>query len=125
MTIAVIAVATELNIDLSHLEVLGLGRDAADKKRDWHQHRSGKRRDKGNLRHGLLLRLIQTNKGERFRASFRFVSGRAHITVSGNCLGLLASLLKFHEKVSQPRGQRSLNGVVLTEALPDCPLNID
>jgi hypothetical protein len=28
------------------------------------------------------------------------------------------------EKVSQPRGQRSLNGVVLTEALPDCPLNI-
>jgi hypothetical protein len=42
-----------------------------------------------------------------------------------NCLGLLASLLKFHEKVSQPRGQRSLNGVVLTEALPDCPLNSD
>jgi hypothetical protein len=38
--------------------------------------------------------------------------------------GFVASLLKLLEKVSQPRGQRSLNGVVLTEALPDYPLNI-
>jgi hypothetical protein len=42
----------------------------------------------------------------------------------GNCLGFIASLLKLLEKVSQPRGQRSLNGVVLTEALPNCPQNI-
>jgi hypothetical protein len=59
-----------------------------------------------------------------FRASFRFVSSRVHITVSGNCLGLVASLLKLLNKISQPRGQRSLNGVVLTKALTDCPLNI-
>jgi hypothetical protein len=43
---------------------------------------------------------------------------------SDNCLGFVASLLKLLEKVSQPRGQRSLNGVELTEALPDCSLNI-
>jgi hypothetical protein len=43
---------------------------------------------------------------------------------SGNCFGLVASLLNLLEKFSQPRGQRSLNGVVLTEALPDYPLNI-
>jgi hypothetical protein len=42
---------------------------------------------------------------------------------SVNCFGFVVSLLKLLEKVSQPRGQRSLNGV-LTEALPDCPLNI-
>jgi hypothetical protein len=41
MTIAIIAIPPELNIDLGHLEVLCLGRDAADKKRGWHQHRSG------------------------------------------------------------------------------------
>ena len=38
----------------------------------WHQHRSGQRRGKSNLRHALFLRLIQT-KVQRFRASFRFV----------------------------------------------------
>jgi hypothetical protein len=43
---------------------------------------------------------------------------------SGNCFGLVASLLKLLKKVGQPRGQRSLNGVVLTKALADCPLNI-
>jgi hypothetical protein len=35
---AIIAVAPELNIDLGHLEVLGLGRNAADKQRGRHQH---------------------------------------------------------------------------------------
>jgi hypothetical protein len=43
---------------------------------------------------------------------------------SGNCLGFVASLLKLLEMVSQPRGQSSLDSVVLTKALPDCPLNI-
>jgi hypothetical protein len=56
--------------------------------------------------------------------SSRFVSSRVHIMAWGNCLGFVASLLKLLEKVSQPRGQRSLNGVVLTEALPNSPLNI-
>jgi hypothetical protein len=41
VAVAIIAVPPELNIDLGHLEALGLGRDAADKKRGWHQHRSG------------------------------------------------------------------------------------
>jgi hypothetical protein len=39
----------------------------------------------------------------------------------GNRLGFVASLLKLLEKVSQPRGQRSLNGVVLTEAPAQLP----
>jgi hypothetical protein len=38
---------------------------------------------------------------------------------SGNCLGFVASLLKLLEKVSQPRGERLLDNVVLTETLPD------
>jgi hypothetical protein len=69
-------------------------------------------------------RMYEILLGEMFRASFRFVSSRAHIMVSGNCLGLVASLLKLLNKISQPRGQRSLNGVVLTKSLADCPLNI-
>jgi hypothetical protein len=59
-----------------------------------------------------------------FALHLRSFSSRVHISASGNCLGFAASLLKLLEKVSQPRGQRSLNGAVLTEALPDCPLNI-
>jgi hypothetical protein len=43
---------------------------------------------------------------------------------SGNCLGFVISLLKLLEKVSQPRRQRWLDSVVLTEALPDYPLSI-
>jgi len=105
MTIAIIAIPPELNIDLSHLEVLGLGRGAADKKRGWHQYRSGQRRGKSNLRHGLLLRLIQTNKGAKVSRLIPFRSSRAHITTSGNCLRLVASFLKLFEKVSKPRGQ--------------------
>jgi hypothetical protein len=41
VAVITVAIPPELNIDLGHLEVLGLGRDAADKKRGWHQHRSG------------------------------------------------------------------------------------
>jgi hypothetical protein len=33
-------------------------------------------------------------------------------------------VLKLLEKVGQPRGQRWLDSVVLTEALPDYPLSI-
>jgi len=61
---------------------------------------------------------------EGFRASIRFVSSRASVTASGNCFGLVASFLKFLEKISEPRGQRSLNGVLLTQALPDYLLNV-
>jgi hypothetical protein len=41
VAVAIIAIPPDLNIDLGHLEVLRLGRDAADKKRGRHQHRSG------------------------------------------------------------------------------------
>jgi hypothetical protein len=66
VAVAIIAITPELNIDLGHLEVLGLGRNAADKQRGWHQHRSGQRRGKSNLCHGLLLGLIQTERVSRF-----------------------------------------------------------
>jgi hypothetical protein len=51
---AIIAVAPELNIDLGHLEVLGLGRNAADKQRGRQSAPSGKRRGKGNLHRGFM-----------------------------------------------------------------------
>ena len=41
MAVAIIAIPPELNIDLGHLEVLGLGRNGANKQRGRHQHRSG------------------------------------------------------------------------------------
>jgi hypothetical protein len=72
---------------------------------------------KGNLHHGFLLGC------ESFALRSVSFSSRVHIMAWGNCLGFVASLLKLLEKVSQPRGQTSLNGVVLTEALPNCPLN--
>src|SRR6266496_2875932 len=117
--VAIIAIPPELNIDLGHFEVLGLGRDAADKQRGRHQHRSGQRRGKGNLHHGFLLWGVKC-----FAFHSVSFSSRAHITASGNCLGFVISLLKLLEKVSQPRGQRWLDSVVLTEALPDYPLSI-
>ena len=43
MAVAIIAIAPELNIDLGYLEVLGLGRNAADKQGGRHQYRNGKR----------------------------------------------------------------------------------
>jgi hypothetical protein len=55
VAVAIIAIAPELNIDLGYLEVLGLGRNAADKQGGRHQYRNGKRRGKGNLHHGFLL----------------------------------------------------------------------
>jgi hypothetical protein len=70
---------------------------------------------------------MHTDKGykrEKLSRFIPFVLSRAHIMASGNCLGLVALLLKFFKKVRQPRRQRSLNGVVLTKALADYPLNI-
>ena len=56
---------------------------------------------------------------------------RARIAVSGKCFGLITSLLKFitsllkfSEKISETGGRGSLGSVPLTEALPDCVLNI-
>jgi hypothetical protein len=64
----------------------------------------------------------------RFRAVIRsrtpIYSNRARIAVSSKCFGLITSLLKFSEKVSKPGGHGSLRGVLFTEALPDCVLNI-
>ena len=48
---------------------------------------------------------------------------RARI-VSGKCFGLITSLLKFSEKISETGGRGSLESVPFTEALPDCVLNI-
>ena len=44
--------------------------------------------------------------------------------VSGNCFGLITSLLKFSEKISETGGRGSLGSVPFTEKLPDCVLNI-
>ena len=49
---------------------------------------------------------------------------RARIAVSGKCFGLITSLLKFSEKISETGGRGSLGSVPFTEALPDCVLNI-
>jgi hypothetical protein len=35
-------------------------------------------------------------------------------------VALIIPLLKFSKKISEPRGQRSLNGVLHSEVLPDC-----
>src|SRR5437879_3720030 len=64
---------------------------------------------------------------KRFRASSPIkvgYSSRASITVSGKCFWLVILLLKFSEKVREPGGHGSLNGVLCTEALPDYVLNI-
>jgi hypothetical protein len=128
VAVAIIPIPPELNIDLGHLEVLGIGRSGADKQRGRHQHCSRKRRGKSNLCHGLLLGLIQTEGVSTDRKGFALhsvsFSSRVHIMASGNCLGFVASLLKLLEKVSHPRGERLLDNVVLTETLPDYPLNI-
>ena len=67
-------------------------------------------------------------RARRFRAFIRsrtpIYSTRARIAVSSKCFGLITSLLKFSEKVSEPGGHGSLRGVLFTEALPDCVLNI-
>ena len=44
--------------------------------------------------------------------------------VSGKCFGLITSLLKFSEKISETGGRGSLGSVPFTEKLPDCVLNI-
>src|SRR5436309_14547289 len=100
MTIAIIAIPPELNIDLSHLEVLGLGRSTADKKRGWHQHRSGQRRGKSNLRHGLLLKGC---KG--FAPHSVSFKPRSHSDLGQLSQARCSSFLKLLEKVSKPRGQ--------------------
>jgi hypothetical protein len=55
VAVAIIAIPPELNIDLGHLEVLRRGRNAADKQRGWHQHRSGQRRGKRSFIMGSSL----------------------------------------------------------------------
>jgi hypothetical protein len=49
---------------------------------------------------------------------------RARIAVSGKCFGLITSLLKFSEKISETGGRGSLEDVLFTEALPESVLNI-
>src|SRR5439155_2197202 len=138
MAVAIIAVPPDLNIDLGHLEVLSLGRDAADKQRGRHQHRRGHRYGKSNLHHWFLL--LQTDNGRKWEKVSRSIdhyltewlnvgsedrlhSSRARITVSGKCFGLIISLLKFFEKISEPGGHGSLKGVLCTEIPPECRLN--
>ena len=53
----------------------------------------------------------------------RLSVNRARI-VSGKCFGLITSLLKFSEKISETGGRGSLGSVPFTEKLPDCVLNI-
>src|SRR6266566_6095233 len=48
MEVAIIAIPPELNIDLGHLEVLGLGRSGRRRSR---QHRCGCRQDESDLHH--------------------------------------------------------------------------
>jgi hypothetical protein len=72
---------------------------------------SGERRGKGNLHHGFLL---GCEKVSRF-ISYVF-KPRSHNGL-GQLSRLRCFLLKLLEKVSQPRGQRSLNvehGVIPT-----------
>jgi hypothetical protein len=51
-------------------------------------------------------------------------SSRARITVSGKCFGLIISLLKFSEKISEPVGHGRLKDVVFPEASSDSVLNM-
>jgi hypothetical protein len=50
-TVPVIAVSPDLNIDLGHLQVLGLGRKCTAKQRGSHQYRRGCRYGESDLRH--------------------------------------------------------------------------
>ena len=67
---------------------------------------------------------VRVALGHFIRSRRPIYSNRARIAVSGKCFGLITSLLKFSEKVSEPGGHGSLKGVLFTEALPDCVLNI-
>ena len=56
--------------------------------------------------------------------SFQIGSVNRARIVSGKCFGLITSLLKFSEKISETGGRGSLGSVPFTEALPDCLSNM-
>src|SRR2546430_7059773 len=58
---------------------------------------------------------------KKFRASSSITS---RWIIQAALFGRVILLLKFSEKISEPGGHGSFKGVLCTEALPDCVLNI-
>src|SRR5712691_6217815 len=60
-TASLISVATDLNIDLGHLDIFGLGRDGPDEQRGSRQNGRGGRHGKRDLRHAVFLSGLNTS----------------------------------------------------------------